>query len=105
VLVISTPPGFTSKWLAPRLYRFSIAYPEIDVRVSSSMNNANFTTDGIDAAIRNLGVDAAHDEALERVNSEACAQIASKEQRSCSAPRHHLRHARIRMAGVLSRSI
>src|SRR6202020_2807767 len=65
VLVISTPPGFTSKWLAPRLYRFSIAYPEIDLRVSSSINNANFTPDGVDAAIRNLPVDAAHDEALE----------------------------------------
>jgi LysR family transcriptional regulator, glycine cleavage system transcriptional activator len=65
VLVVSTPPGFTSKWLAPRLYRFSIAYPEIDVRVSSSMNNANFATDGVDAAIRNLPVDAAHDEAPE----------------------------------------
>jgi len=65
VLVISTPPGFTSKWLAPRLYRFAIAYPEIDVRVSSSISNANFTTDGVDAAIRNLAADAAHDEALE----------------------------------------
>ena len=65
VLVISTPPGLTSKWLAPRLYRFSIAHPEIDVRVSSSLNNANFTTDGVDAAIRNLPVDAAQDEALE----------------------------------------
>jgi LysR family transcriptional regulator, glycine cleavage system transcriptional activator len=65
VLVISTPPGFTSKWLAPRLYRFSIAHPEIDVRVSSSLNNANFITDGVDAAIRNLPVDGAHDEALE----------------------------------------
>src|SRR6516162_866263 len=65
VLVISTPPGFTSKWLAPRLYRFSIAHPEIDVRVSSSLNNANFTTDGVDAAIRNLPVDARHDEARE----------------------------------------
>ena len=65
VLVISTPPGFTSKWLAPRLYRFSIAYPEIDVRVSSSINNANFTTDGVDVAIRNLPVDGAHDETLE----------------------------------------
>ena len=61
VLVISTPPGFTSKWLAPRLYRFSIAHPEIDVRVSSSLNNANFTTDGVDAAIRYLAVDAPHD--------------------------------------------
>ena len=65
VLVVSTPPGFTSKWLAPRLYRFSIAHPEIDVRVSSSLNNANFTTDGVDAAIRNLSVNLAHDEALE----------------------------------------
>ncbi|MBV8440376.1 MAG: hypothetical protein JO312_07405, partial [Hyphomicrobiales bacterium] len=64
-LVISTPPGLTAKWLAPRLYRFSIAHPEIDLRVSSTLNNSNFTTDGVDAAIRNLPVDAAHDDALE----------------------------------------
>lgn len=54
VLVVSTPPGFTTKWLAPRLYRFAAAQPEIDVRVSSSMDNANFETDGVDLAIRNL---------------------------------------------------
>src|SRR6516164_6081737 len=65
VLVVSSAPGFTSKWLASRLYRFSIAHPEIDVRVSSSLNNANFTTDGVDAAIRNLPADAAPDEALD----------------------------------------
>ena len=65
VLVVSTPPGFTSKWLAPRLYRFSLAHPEIDVRVSSSIKNANFTTDGVEAAIRNLPVDVALDEALD----------------------------------------
>ena len=65
VLVVSASPGFTSKWLAPRLYRFSMAYPEIDVRVSSSIKNANFTTDGVDAALRNLPVNAAQDEALE----------------------------------------
>ncbi|SEF13070.1 LysR family transcriptional regulator, glycine cleavage system transcriptional activator [Rhizobiales bacterium GAS191] len=64
VLVISTPPGFTSKWLAPRLYRFSNAYPEIDARVSSSLSNANFTTDGVDVAVRNLPVDAAADPEL-----------------------------------------
>jgi LysR family glycine cleavage system transcriptional activator len=64
VLVISTPPGLTSKWLAPRLYRFASAYPEIDVRVSSSSSNANFTTDGVDVAIRQLPIDAAADSAL-----------------------------------------
>lgn len=56
VVVLSTPPGFTSKWLAPRLYRFSAAHPETDVRVSSSMGLANFRNDGIDAAVRTLPV-------------------------------------------------
>ncbi len=65
VLVVSTPPGFTSKWLAPRLYRFSLAHPEIDLRVSSSIRNANFIADGVDVAVRNLPVNAAHDDALE----------------------------------------
>ncbi len=65
VLVVSAPPGFTSKWLAPRLYRFSAAHPEIDVRVSSSIKNANFITDGVDAAVRNLPVDAGPDDALQ----------------------------------------
>src|SRR5258708_4649636 len=64
VLVISTPPGFTAKWLAPRLYRFSGAYLEIDARVSSSLSNANFTTDGVDVAVRNLAADAAPDAEL-----------------------------------------
>ena len=36
VLVVSTPPGFTAKWLAPRLYRFMLAHPQIDARISAS---------------------------------------------------------------------
>ena len=64
VLVISTPPGFTAKWLAPRLYRFSSAYPEIDARVSSTFENANFRTDGIDVAVRNLSTNAPNDPEL-----------------------------------------
>jgi LysR family glycine cleavage system transcriptional activator len=57
VLVVSTPPGLTSKWLAPRLYRFAAAYPQIDVRISSSLTNANFATDGVDIAVRHLPID------------------------------------------------
>src|SRR4030081_2000326 len=64
VLVISTPPGFTAKWLAPRLYRFASAHPDIDVRVASSFGSANSTTDGIDVALRTLPLDAAPDPAL-----------------------------------------
>jgi LysR family glycine cleavage system transcriptional activator len=64
VLVISTPPGLTSKWLAARLHRFADAYPDIEVRVSSSLATANFTTDGVDAAIRNLPLAQAQDPVL-----------------------------------------
>jgi LysR family glycine cleavage system transcriptional activator len=64
VLVLSTPPGFTAKWLAPRLYRFTNANPEIDIRVSSSFGFANFTTDGVDVAVRNLPSHAPPDAAL-----------------------------------------
>src|SRR5262245_47574147 len=65
VLVISTPPGFTAKRLAPRLYRFASAQPEIDARISSSFTNANFTTDGVDLAVRNLAVKPPPDPDLE----------------------------------------
>ncbi|MGE3915286.1 MAG: transcriptional regulator GcvA [Hyphomicrobiaceae bacterium] len=53
VLVVSAPPGFTAKWLAPRLYRFLMANPEIDARISATHSLANFTSDGVDVAIRN----------------------------------------------------
>ena len=53
VLVISAPPGFTAKWLAPRLYRFLIANPDIDARISASMTMVDFEADGVDVAVRN----------------------------------------------------
>jgi LysR family transcriptional regulator, glycine cleavage system transcriptional activator len=65
VLVVSTPPGLTSKWLAARLYRFAGAHPEIDTRISSTLNCANFATDGVDLAIRNMADDAPPDTALD----------------------------------------
>ena len=65
VLVVSTSPGLTSKWLAARLYRFGAAFPDIDVRISSSPANANFATDGIDLAVRNMPIDPPPDPALE----------------------------------------
>jgi LysR family transcriptional regulator, glycine cleavage system transcriptional activator len=64
VLVVSTSPGLTAKWLAARLYRFATANPEIETRISSSINNANFATDGVDLAIRNMPDDPPPDPAL-----------------------------------------
>lgn len=65
VLVVSTSPGLTAKWLAPRMYRFAAAHPDIDVRISSSLANANFASDGVDMALRNMPVDPAPNAALE----------------------------------------
>lgn len=52
VLVISAGPGFTAKWLAPRLYRFVEAHPDIDARVSASPVPVDLATGDIDVAIR-----------------------------------------------------
>lgn len=64
VLVVSTSPGLTSKWLVPRLYRFASTYPDIDVRISASLHNANFMTDGVDIAVRNMPIAAEPDASL-----------------------------------------
>ncbi|MEM7775029.1 MAG: transcriptional regulator GcvA [Pseudomonadota bacterium] len=53
VLVVSAPPGFTAKWLAPRLHRFMTANPDIDTRISSTKSLVDFTADGVDVLIRN----------------------------------------------------
>jgi LysR family glycine cleavage system transcriptional activator len=53
VLVVSAPPGFTAKWLAPRLHHFLTEHPDLDVRVSATQSFANFAGDGVDVAIRN----------------------------------------------------
>ena len=65
ILVVSTSPGMTAKWLAPRLYRFSANFADIDVRITSSLQNANFETDGIDIAVRNMHADPPDDPALQ----------------------------------------
>ncbi|MEI2734835.1 MAG: transcriptional regulator GcvA [Rhodoblastus sp.] len=57
MLVVSALPGFTAKWLAPRLYRFAAAHPEIDTRIASTGALANFRTDGVHVALRNLAND------------------------------------------------
>ncbi|MEM8816902.1 MAG: transcriptional regulator GcvA [Pseudomonadota bacterium] len=51
-LTVSVAPMFTVKWLLPRLQRFETAHPDIDLRLSSSLELADFGRDGVDAAIR-----------------------------------------------------
>ena len=52
ILNVSVAPSFAAKWLVPRLDRFTERFPDIDVRVSASMQLADFESDGVDLAIR-----------------------------------------------------
>ena len=51
-LTITAGPAFTAKWLAPRLYEFAQAHPEIELRFSASLKIMDFARDAIDVAIR-----------------------------------------------------
>jgi len=51
-LTVSMAPSFAAKWLVPRLESFQSVHPEIDVRVTASMNLVAFDDDGVDCAIR-----------------------------------------------------
>src|SRR5262245_61968390 len=52
ILVVSSTPGFTAKWLVPRLYRFLAQHPDIETRITASVAYANFSSDGVDVGIR-----------------------------------------------------
>jgi len=51
-LTVSLSPPFAAKWLVPRLGAFLATHPDLDLRISASMQHVTFTDDGIDMAIR-----------------------------------------------------
>lgn len=52
ILTVTAGPAFTSKWLAPRLFDFAQAHPELELRFSASLKLVDFERDEIDVAIR-----------------------------------------------------
>ena len=69
VLVVSSSPGLTAKWLVPRLYKFLALHPEIETRITASIAFANFTTDDVDIGIR-LSSGAQPDLYVEKLSDE-----------------------------------
>ena len=63
-LVIATPPAFTSKWLVPRLHRFTQLHAEVELRIASSAAYADLAADDVDLAVRNLPIERASDPGL-----------------------------------------
>ena len=52
VLTVSLLPSFAARWLVPRLGRFSAAHPDIDLRITASVDVVDFARDDVDVAIR-----------------------------------------------------
>ncbi|HYZ88186.1 MAG TPA: transcriptional regulator GcvA [Myxococcales bacterium] len=51
-LSVSVLPSFGARWLLPRLKRFRSAVPGIDLRIHASVEPCDFSSDGVDVAIR-----------------------------------------------------
>jgi len=51
-LDVNTSPAFASKWLIPRLDGFRHGAPEVEVRITASMELVDFDRDEVDVAIR-----------------------------------------------------
>lgn len=75
-LAISVAPSFASKWLLPRLPKFTEAHPEIDLRITAMVSLTDFGKDGSDVAIRFGRGDYAHVQS-ERLFGESVAPMCS----------------------------
>ncbi|MCF8479219.1 MAG: transcriptional regulator GcvA [Rhodospirillum sp.] len=96
VLTLSTMPSFAIKWLVHRLGGFITAYPDMEVRLHTSMELANFSKDGVDLAIRmarSIPADLHADLLLEEDLFPVCAPSLTRGIRPLAEPsdlRHHV---------------
>ena len=51
-VAVTTTPGFASFWLIPRLARFTADHPEVDVRVSATLDVLDLERSRVDVAVR-----------------------------------------------------
>jgi len=51
-VAITTTPGFASLWLIPRLVRFTADHPQVDVRVSATLDVLDLEGSRLDFAVR-----------------------------------------------------
>lgn len=51
-VAVTTTPGFASLWLIPRLVRFTAKHPEVDVRISATLDVQDLERNQLDLAVR-----------------------------------------------------
>ena len=51
-LTVTAGPAITAKWLAPRIFSFATAHPDIELRFTATLRLLDFDRDEIDVALR-----------------------------------------------------
>ncbi|MGO4894718.1 LysR substrate-binding domain-containing protein [Flavobacterium sp. W21_SRS_FM6] len=66
IITVTASPSFCSRWLVPRLWKFSVLYPDIQVRALASAQYEDVRHSDIDVAIRQgeMQVTKVHQETL-----------------------------------------
>jgi LysR family glycine cleavage system transcriptional activator len=66
VLTVTASPSFCSRWLVPRLWKFSVLHPNVQVRALASTQYEDVRYSDIDVAVRQgeMQVDNVHQETL-----------------------------------------
>jgi len=54
-VTVSVLPSLGARWLVPRLDEFTRAHPQVQVRIDASLELADFDSDGVDLAVRQVG--------------------------------------------------
>jgi LysR family transcriptional regulator, glycine cleavage system transcriptional activator len=49
---VTTTPGFASLWLIPRLVHFTASHPQVDVRISATLDTLDLNRADLDVAVR-----------------------------------------------------
>jgi len=52
VLTVTVSPAFAAKWLLPRIDRFQAAFPDIDVRLDTTLKPVDFAVQRVDVGVR-----------------------------------------------------
>ncbi len=52
MLTVAVTPSFAAKWLVHRIEHFNVAYPEVDIRMTTSMSLTDYSRDGVEIGVR-----------------------------------------------------
>lgn len=93
-VAITCTPGFASLWLIPRLARFTTAHPQVDVRISATIEMLDLARSTIDVAVRFIPSELGAGPALfeEEVQPLCAPQLLADKQRPLKKPADLAQH-------------